>query len=72
MRRDHRKNSYERRVYKSVDDKNLSCDIISKIDGKQNSCSKGFCLFQCCILLPDLNIGQLRLFIQTLNDMIGR
>ena len=34
-------NTYEHRVYESVDDRSLSWDTSQKIDGKQNSCSKG-------------------------------
>ena len=41
-RRDKWKNSYERRVYESVDDKSLYIlGYISKIDGKNNSGNKG-------------------------------
>ena len=37
-----KKISYERRVYKSVDDNSLSKAISQKTDEKNKSCNKGF------------------------------
>ena len=41
MRRDHQKNSYELRVYESVDDKNIILGYISQVYIIQNSIAKG-------------------------------
>ena len=42
IRRDHLKKIYESRVFESVDDNSQSWNIISKIDGKQNSCTANY------------------------------
>ena len=47
-----KKNSYERRVYESVDDNSLSKDISQKTDEKNKSCNKGLSIF--CEHLHDI------------------
>ena len=47
IRRDNKKNFYERRVYESVDDRSLSWAISQKTDEKKNSWNKGLNYLNC-------------------------